>query len=68
MGKVFFYHNYVASGSEITSDIEIDYYMPSTFYIVKLSYVKLPLALGNIYHWTEPILAQSHDVPIPGPI
>ena len=30
------------------------YYMPSTFYIVKL-----PLALGNIFHWTESILAQS---------
>ena len=28
--------------------------MPSTFYIVKL-----PLALGNIFHWTESILAQS---------
>ena len=36
----------------------IHYYMPSTFYIVKL-----PLALGNIFHWTESIFAQSHDVP-----
>ena len=32
------------------------YYMPSTFYIVKL-----PLALGNIFNWTESIMAQSHD-------
>ena len=32
------------------------YYMPSTFYIVKL-----PLAFCNIFHWTESILAQSHD-------
>ena len=30
--------------------------MPSTFYIVKLL-----LALGNIFYWTESILAQSHD-------
>ena len=30
--------------------------MPSTFYIVKL-----PLALGNIFIWTESIMAQSHD-------
>ena len=34
----------------------ITYYMPSTFYIVKL-----PLALGNIFNWTESIMAQSHD-------
>ena len=33
-----------------------NYYMPSTFYIVKL-----PLALGNIFNWTESIMAQSHD-------
>ena len=32
------------------------YYMPSTFYKVKL-----PIALGNIFHWTESILAHSHD-------
>ena len=32
------------------------YYMPSTFYIVQL-----PLALSNIFHWTESILAQSDD-------
>ena len=32
------------------------YYMPSTLYIVKL-----PLALGNIFNWTESIMAQSHD-------
>ena len=32
------------------------YYMPSTFYIIKL-----PLALGNIFNWTESIMAQSHD-------
>ena len=32
------------------------YYMPSTFYIVKL-----PLALGNIFNLTESIMAQSHD-------
>ena len=32
------------------------YYVPSTFYIVKL-----PLALGNIFHWTKSILEQSHD-------
>ena len=32
------------------------YYMPSTFYIVKL-----PLAHGNIFNWTEFIMAQSHD-------
>ena len=32
------------------------YYMPSTFYIVKLQ-----LALGNIFHWNESILAQSQD-------
>ena len=32
------------------------FYMPSTFYIVKL-----PLALGNIFNWTESIFAQSHD-------
>ena len=32
------------------------YYMPSIFYIVKL-----PLALGNIFNWTESIMAQSHD-------
>ena len=32
------------------------YYMPSAFYIVKL-----PLALGNIFHWTESILEQSQD-------
>ena len=31
------------------------YYMPSTFYIVKL-----PSALGNIFNWTESIMAQSH--------
>ena len=30
--------------------------MPSTFYIVKM-----PLVLGNIFHWTDFILAQSHD-------
>ena len=36
--------------------IMIIYYMPSTFYIVKL-----PLVLGNIFNWTETILAQSHD-------
>ena len=30
--------------------------MPSTFYIVKL-----PLTLGNIFNWTESIMAQSHD-------
>ena len=30
--------------------------MPSTFYIVKL-----PLALGNIFNWTESIMAQSYD-------
>ena len=30
--------------------------MPSTFYIVKL-----PLAFGNIFSWTESIMAQSHD-------
>ena len=30
--------------------------MPSTFYIVKL-----PLALGNIFNWTESIIARSHD-------
>ena len=30
--------------------------MPSTFYIVKLL-----LALGNIFNWTESIMAQSHD-------
>ena len=36
--------------------IIIIYYMPSTFYIVKL-----PLALGNIFNCTESILAQSHD-------
>ena len=30
--------------------------MPSTFYIVIL-----PLALGNIFSWTESIMAQSHD-------
>ena len=30
--------------------------MPSTFYIVKS-----PLALGNIFNWTEFIMAQSHD-------
>ena len=34
----------------------IVYYIPSTFYIVKL-----PLALGNIFNWTESIMAQSHD-------
>ena len=41
------------------SDIQLlimFYYMPSTFYIVKL-----PLALGNIFNWTESIMAQSHD-------
>ena len=32
------------------------YYMPFSFYIVKL-----PLALVNMFHWTESILAQSHD-------
>ena len=32
------------------------YYMPFTFYIVKL-----PLALGNIFNWTESIMAHSHD-------
>ena len=32
------------------------YYMPSTFYIVKL-----PLAPGNIFNWTASILAQSYD-------
>ena len=32
------------------------YYMPSTFYIVKL-----PLALANIFHSAESIMAQSHD-------
>ena len=30
--------------------------MPSTFYIVKLA-----LALGNIFNWTESIMAQSRD-------
>ena len=43
----------------LTSDlscIKIIYYMPSTFYIVKLQ-----LALGNIFHWTESKLAQSQD-------
>ena len=30
--------------------------MPSTFYILKLQ-----LALGNIFNWTESIMAQSHD-------
>ena len=33
-----------------------DFYMPSAFYIVKL-----PLGLGNIFSWTESIMAQSHD-------
>ena len=32
------------------------YYMPSKIYIVKL-----PLALGNIFHLNESILARSHD-------
>ena len=32
------------------------YYMPSIFYIVKL-----PLALGYIFNWTESIMALSHD-------
>ena len=32
------------------------YYMPSTFYIVKLL-----LALCNIFNWTESIMVQSHD-------
>ena len=36
--------------------ITFSYYMPSTFYIVKL-----PLALSNIFNWTEAIMAQSHD-------
>ena len=30
--------------------------MPYTFYIVKL-----PLVLGNIFHWTESIMALSND-------
>ena len=32
------------------------YYMPSAFYIVKL-----PSVLGNIFNWTESIMAHSHD-------
>ena len=32
--------------------------MPSTFYIHA---VKFSLAPGNIFHWTESLLAQSHD-------
>ena len=40
----------------VAADDIINYYMPSTFYIVKL-----PLALGNIFNLTESIMAQSHD-------
>ena len=40
----------------VVSSNDSFYYMPSTFYIVKL-----PLALGNIFNWTESIMAQSHD-------
>ena len=40
----------------VTCGHNIVYYMPSTFYIVKL-----PLALGNIFSLTESILAQSFD-------
>ena len=41
---------------ELFSVVILICYMPSTFYIVKL-----PLALGNIFIWTESIMAQSHD-------
>ena len=44
----------VASGSDILPCNKIDYYMPSTF-----SIVNVPLALGNIFNWTESIMSQS---------
>ena len=50
LGMIF--SNVTLSGNVIF----IYYYMPSTFYIVKLQ-----LALGNIFHSTESISIQSHD-------
>ena len=44
------------SENTLDHDIIVHYFMPSTFNIVKL-----PLALANIFNWTEYIMAQSHD-------
>ena len=46
----------IHSGVHLAKCNKKNYYMPSTFYIVKL-----PLALGNIFNLTESIMAQSHD-------
>ena len=49
-------HFFVHEQLKIVKNCIAVYYMPSTFYIVKL-----PLAHGNFFHLTTSILAQSHD-------